>query len=127
MMNNDNYFCMNANQGTTFNQAVDMLNVWTTPGQITDIPAYGEEVQFDSHLYEDASFLRMKSLIIQYTLPSKWIQATNVLRQAKVFFTGRNLFTITKFSGYDPEPDINLVKFNYPNTRQYVMGLELTF
>ena len=118
---------MNANQGTTFNQAVDMLNVWTTPGQITDIPAYGEEVQFDSHLYEDASFLRMKSLIIQYTLPSKWIQATNVLRQAKVFFTGRNLFTITKFSGYDPEPDINLVKFNYPNTRQYVMGLELTF
>ena len=127
MMNNDNFFCMNANQGTTFNQAVDMLNVWTTPGQITDIPAYGEEVQFDSHLYEDASFLRMKSLIIQYTLPSKWIQATNVLRQAKVFFTGRNLFTITKFSGYDPEPDINLVKFNYPNTRQYVMGLELTF
>ena len=127
MLNNDNFFCMNANQGTNFNQAVDMLNVWTTPGQITDIPAYGEQVQFDTHLLENASFLRMKSLIVQYNLPQKWIAATHALKNAKVFFTGRNLFTITSFSGYDPEPDINLVKFNYPNTRQYVLGLELTF
>ena len=127
MINNDNYFVMNANMGTNYNQSTDMLNVWTTPGQITDIPAYGEQVQFDTHLLENASFLRMKSLIVQYTLPKKWVAATHALQNAKIFFTGRNLFTITSFSGYDPEPDINLVKFNYPNTRQYVVGLELTF
>ena len=127
MINNDNYFILNANQGTAYNQAVDMLNVWTTPGQVTDIPAYGEAIEFDTHLLENASFLRMKSLIVQYTLPQKWVAATKALKNAKVFFTGRNLFTITSFSGYDPEPDSNLVAFNYPNTRQFVFGLELTF
>ena len=127
MTNNDNYFLMNANQGTSFNQAVDMLNIWTKPGDITDIPKYGEQIQFDTHLLEDASFLRMKNLIVQYSFPKKWMQATKGIQNAKVFFIGRNLFTATKFSGYDPEPDINLVKFNYPNTRQFVFGMELTF
>lgn len=127
MINNDNYFMKNANQGTSYNQAVDMLNIWTKPGDITDIPKYGEQVQFDTHLLEDASFLRMKNLIVQYSLPEKWMKATKGIQNAKVFFVGRNLFTATKFSGYDPEPDINLVKFNYPNTRQFVFGMELTF
>ena len=127
MTNNDNYFLMNANQGTSFNQAVDMLNIWTKPGDITDIPKYGEQVQFDSHLLEDASFLRMKNLIVQYSFPQSWMKATKGIQNAKVFFVGRNLFTATKFSGYDPEPDTNLVKFNYPNTRQFVFGMELTF
>ena len=127
MTNNDNYFMKNANQGTSSNQAVDMLNIWTKPGDITDIPKYGEQIQFDTHLLEDASFLRMKNLIVQYSLPKKWMQATKGIQNAKVFFVGRNLFTATKFSGYDPEPDINLVKFNYPNTRQFVFGMELTF
>ena len=127
MTNNDNYFLKNANQGTAYNQAVDMLNIWTKPGDITDIPKYGEQVQFDTHLLEDASFLRMKNLIVQYTFPAKWMKATKGIQNAKVFFVGRNLFTVTKFSGYDPEPDINLVKFNYPNTRQFVFGMELTF
>ena len=127
MTNNDNYFLKNANMGTSYNQAVDMLNIWTKPGDITDIPKYGEQVQFDTHLLEDASFLRMKNLIVQYSFPKKWMQATKGIQNAKVFFVGRNLFTATKFSGYDPEPDINLVKFNYPNTRQFVFGMELTF
>ena len=127
MTNNDNYFLKNANQGTSFNQSVDMLNIWTKPGDITDIPKYGEQVQFDTHLLEDASFLRMKNLIVQYSFPEKWMKATKGIQNAKVFFVGRNLFTATKFSGYDPEPDINLVKFNYPNTRQFVFGMELTF
>ena len=127
MINNDNYFLKNANQGTSFNQSVDMLNIWTKPGDITDIPKYGEQVQFDTHLLEDASFLRMKNLIVQYSFPEKWMKATKGIQNAKVFFVGRNLFTATKFSGYDPEPDINLVMFNYPNTRQFVFGMELTF
>ena len=127
MINNDNYFLKNANQGTSFNQAVEMLNIWTKPGDITDIPKYGEKIEFDTHLLEDASFLRMKNLIIQYSFPKKWMKETKSIQDAKVFFIGRNLFTATKFSGYDPEPDINLVQFNYPNTRQFVFGMELTF
>ncbi len=127
MINNDNYFTMNANQGTSFNQAVDMLNIWTKPGDITDIPKYGEAVELDTHLLEDASFLRMKNLIVQYTIPAEYMREIKGIQNFKVFFVGRNLFTATKFSGYDPEPDSNLVKFNYPNSRQFVFGMELTF
>ncbi len=127
MMNNDNYFLKNANLGTSYNQAVEMLNMWTQPGDITDIPAYGEAIQFDDHLIEDASFLRLKNLTVQYAFPKKWMTSRNGIKNAKIFFVGRNLFTATKFSGYDPEPDINIVQFNYPNSRQFVFGAELTF
>ena len=127
MMVNDSYFIKNANMGTTYNQSVDMLNVWTHPGQITDIPAYGYEIQLDDHVLSNASFLRMKTLTIQYSLPKKWMQAVRYIKDIKVFGIARNLFTITGFDGYDPEPDMNLVQFNYPNTRQFVFGAELTF
>ncbi len=127
MINNGNYFTMNANQGTSTNQAVDMLNIWTKPGDITDIPKYGEQVQFDTHLLEDASFLRMKNLIVQYTIPAEYMRDIKGIQNFKLFFVGRNLFTATKFSGYDPEPNSNLVVYNYPNTRQFVFGMELTF
>jgi hypothetical protein len=127
MLSNDNYFVENANFGTSYNQTTRMLGIWTKPGDVTDIPAYGEAVQFDDHLLENASFLRMKNLTIQYDFPKKWMDYTRVLKGARVYGTARNLFTITKYRGYDPEPDTNLVAFNYPNTRQFVLGMELTF
>ena len=126
LMNNDNYFLMNPSQALSINQTTDMLNMWTTPGQVTDIPAASEAIQFDDHLVEDASFLRLKNLTVQYSLPKSILKYVG-MQNASVFFTGRNLLTFTKFTGYDPEPDINLVKFMYPNTRQYVFGFELTF
>lgn len=127
MMVNDDYFIKNANQGTTYNQSVKMLNVWTHPGQETDIPAYGYDIYLDDHALQNASFLRMKTLTLQYTLPRKWMQTIRYIKDIKVFGIARNLFTITPFKGYDPEPDLNLVQFNYPNTRQFVIGAELTF
>ena len=42
-------------------------------------------------------------------------------------FTGRNLWTITDFSGFDPEPQTNNIAFFYPNKRQYEFGVEVTF
>lgn len=127
MMVNDDYFIKNYKFATSWNQSVDMLNTWTHPGQVTDIPAAGYEAEFDDHLVSNASFLRMKTLTLQYELPQKWMQATRYIKGVKVFGIARNLFTITSFKGYDPEPDINLVQFNYPNTRQFVIGAELTF
>ena len=124
---NDDYFIKNANMSTQWNQRVEMLNIWTKPGQVTDIPAYGYEIQFDDKFVQNASFLRMKTLTLQYDLPKKWLAATRYIKGVKVFGIARNLFTITSFEGYDPEPDINLVQFNYPNTRQFMLGAELTF
>ena len=126
MMSNENYFLENANEGVSSNQTTRMLNVWTTPGQVTDIPAYGEQIQFDDHLVENASFMRLKNLTVQYALPSSWLRKADI-SAAKVFFTGRNLWTVTNYTGYDPEPDTNMSQFRYPNTKQFIFGLELTF
>ena len=126
MLSNDNYFLFNPSQSLKMNQAKDMLNMWTKPGQITDIPAASEAIQFDDHLIENASFLRMKNITVQYSLPKSILKYAG-LQNVNVFFTGRNLWTITSFTGYDPEPDANLVKFGYPNTRQFIFGMELTF
>lgn len=127
MMINDDYFIANPQLATTWNQRVEMLNIWTTPGQITDIPGAKYDVQFTDHMLQNASFLRMKTLSIQYDFPKKWMQATRYIKGVKVFGIARNLFTITSFEGYDPEPDLNLVQFNYPNTRQFVIGAEISF
>ena len=127
MMQNDDYFIKNANNATTWNQRVEMLNIWTKPGQVTNIPAYGYEIQVDDQMIQNASFLRMKTLTVQYDLPKKWLAPTRYIKGVKVFGIARNLFTITSFDGYDPEPDINIVQFNYPNTRQFMFGAELTF
>lgn len=127
MLINDDYFIANPQLATGWNQRVEMLNIWTTPGQITDIPGAKYDVQVTDHMLQNASFLRMKTLSIQYEFPKKWMQATRYIKGVKVFGIARNLFTITPFEGYDPEPDQNLVQFNYPNTRQFVIGAEISF
>lgn len=127
MLINDDYFIANPQLATGWNQRVEMLNIWTTPGQITDIPGAKYDVQITDHMLQNASFLRMKTLSIQYEFPKKWMQATRYIKGVKVFGIARNLFTITPFEGYDPEPDQNLVQFNYPNTRQFVFGAEISF
>ncbi len=125
---NDDIYTANPKNATDFNQQTKMLNIWTHPGQITSIPAAEYNVAvLDDALLQNASFLRMKTLSLQYDFPKKWMAATRYIKGFKVFGIARNLFTITPFNGYDPEPDINLVRFNYPNTRQFVLGAEVTF
>lgn len=126
MTNNDRYFIENNNFGSSFNQMVTMLDVWTTPGQVTDIPAVGYDIQFDSHVLEDASYMRLKNLTLQYSFPRKWIQKAQIT-DLRVHFTGRNLLTFTGYTGYDPEPESNVVTFYYPNTRQYEFGIDVSF
>ena len=79
-----------------------------------------------SRYLEDGSYFRIKNLTVGYDFPKNLIKKAHMTR-CRIYFAADNLWTATKFSGYDPEPDINLVKFNYPNTRQFVFGMELTF
>lgn len=126
MVNNDRYFIENNNNATSWNQMTSMLDVWTTPGQVTDIPKPGEEIQFDTRFLEDASFLRLKNLTFQYTMPKNLVKKAG-LSNVAFRFTGRNLLTATKYTGFDPEPGSNIVAFWYPNTRQYEFGVEVSF
>ena len=126
-LSNTRYFIENSNFATDTNQSVEMLNMWQKPGDITRIPAANEALQFDTHLLENASFVRLKHLQVSYSLPKAWMQKTGFLAGARVYAIGRNLLTFTEYTGYDPEVDSNLQLGNYPNSRQYSFGIELTF
>lgn len=127
MMNNDRYFTENPSFATKQNQSVDMMSMWQNPGDITRIAAADSERHFDTSLIENASFVRLKFLQLSYNFPQKLLNATRCIKDAKVFLVGRNLLTFTKYRGYDPEVDAFSTIGEYPNTRQYSIGLQLTF
>lgn len=103
---------------------------WTPENKDAKWPDWsqGYTMNFDTHLLENASFLRLKNLQVGYNLPKKWLNWTNnVLKGVKITFTGRNLLTFTKYSGIDPEINSNLSYGVAGNSKQYLGGLELTF
>ncbi len=126
-MNNDRFFLTNPAFAVDGNLAEEMLNMWTTPGQVTDIPCYESERHFDDSLLEDSSFLRLKNLQVSYSLPQNWMRKSGVFQNVRVFAVGRNLLTVTKYTGFDPESDSNLQLGRYPNSKQLTVGVELTF
>ena len=126
MLNNERYFLENPAWGSTFNQSTEMLKMWQKPGDVTNIAAANCQRQFDTSLIENASFIRLKFLQLSYTFPKKWMDATRIIKGAKIYFVGRNLLTITPYNGYDPEIDSFATQGDYPNTRQYSFGIQLT-
>ncbi len=126
MINNDRYFTESDNN-SQYSRSKDLLYRWKKAGDQATLPKYGELIQFDSHLMEDASFLRLKGLTVSYTLPKNIITKTGFINGLRVYLTGRNLFTVTKYTGFDPEADTNLTYGRYPNSKQYVGGIQLTF
>ena len=89
---------------------------------------------FSDWAVEDASFLRLQSVTLGYTLPESLTQKI-YLRRVRVYVTGTNLFCLTKYSGYDPEVDTRRatpltpgVDYSaYPKSIGFVAGLNLTF
>lgn len=88
MFNNDRFFEESNGLYTGFNQSKRLLyDRWKKPGDVTDIPRWGVTPQMDSRFLEDASFLRLKNLMISYTFPQEWMKKTN-------FFTNLNSATL---------------------------------
>ena len=128
MLNIDYQFSTNnANAKQGFNQSRDMLKMWKKPGDITDIPSLATENVLDTRVLQNASFLRLKNLTLSYSLPQQWMQATRFFDSVRIYATARNLFTATKYKGGDPEKDGNISLGFYPGTRQYMLGVEVSF
>lgn len=128
MINNDRYFEEGGGLFDAYNQSKRMLyDRWKKPGDLTDVPRHGVSPQFDTHLLEDASFLRLKNLMLSYSFPSGLMDRTGFLTGLKVFAQAQNLLTFTGFSGLDPESSSNVYKAQYPMSRQFTFGLELSF
>lgn len=91
-----------------FNQTSAMLNRWTLNGQSTDMPraVYGDPMgnaRFSDRWIEDGSYLRLKSVQLQYKVPVN----LNWLQGITVWCAGENLLTLTKYLGNDPEFSVN--------------------
>jgi len=89
---------------------------------------------FHSWAVEDGSFLKLKSVSLGYTLPNTLLKKVHI-QNLRVYVTGYNLFTLTNYSGFDPEvstrrataltPGVDYSA--YPKSRQLIFGLNLNF
>ena len=81
-----------------------------------------KENESSEYYIEDGSFIRLKTLSLGYTLPEKLRTALH-LQNARIYFQAQNLFTITKYSGADPEG----LGYPYALPRQYTFGIQFGF
>ena len=127
MINNDRYFNESNGRFQSYNQSRPLLERWKQPGDVTDIPRHGVYTEFDSRLLEDASFMRLKNLMLSYSFPQELIRKSRFIRGLRIYAQAQNLLTFTNFSGLDPESSSNIYIAQYPAARQFTFGLDLTF
>lgn len=128
LINNDKFFYLNPSYFFGYNTHKDALDYWTPNHTNAAYPDwYNYTMEFDTNLLENASFMRLKNLQIGYDLPKKLLGFQKVVKGLKFTFTGRNLFTITKYGGIDPEVNSNLTLGKIGNSKQYLFGAEVTF
>jgi TonB-linked SusC/RagA family outer membrane protein len=120
------------------NQLATVLNRWTTPGQITNIPKADrgntDNSRTSSRYVEDGSYLRLKTATLSYNFGavslSKW-----KMSKLTVFATGYNVLTFTKYKGFDPEvqqysgnsPSMGIDYGTYPQSRTFLFGVNVGF
>jgi hypothetical protein len=109
---------------------------WTPENQSNTLPAlyvsgYPGVSNYVGSTYflQDASYLRLKNLMLSYTFPAEWMNRIHC-KGLTLFFSGDNLFTITDFEGQDPERSLSsyeTVFVSYPQARIYNFGLNVKF
>lgn len=128
MINNDKFFVENPTLGfPKYNVSTKLLDIWTEDNKDSNIPRYESVRQFDSSFLEDASFLRLKNVQLTYSFPEKLIKKSGFIQGLRIYVSGRNLLTFTKYSGWDPEVDSNVSLSAYPNSKQISAGIEISF
>ena len=129
-------------QSNEDNKSADVLNAWTPENPNTNIArldpkSSNNNWRFSTYFLEDASFLRVKSVQLGITLPESILKKLNISR-ARFYVSGTNLFTFTKYTGYDPEvgskdPSGNLGQKPgydngyYPTPKMYTCGIQVEF
>jgi len=106
-------FTENVNTGS-YNKSTDLLNYWKAAGDNAFAPRFNSPTrltfnQLSTSQLQDGSYARLKTVTLGYTLPSSVISKTKVLRSARIYALGQNLFIIQNknFRGPDPEVSAN--------------------
>ncbi len=128
---------MSASAAYFDNQTADQLNAWEEPGDITDVPEarlfWGNGTAPSSRWLYDGTYLRLKTLTFSYSFGPKILNKLN-LRDARIFVSGANLLTFTKYPGWDPEVNTDFIDGNLalgtdfyaaPQPRTISIGIDL--
>lgn len=121
-LNSDGTICNDPTQLAEMNANTTMWSPWMNQMTLTN------------WAIEDGSFLRLATLSIGYTIPQNLIKKVGI-QNLRFYATGYNLFCLTGYSGFDPEVSTRTktaltpgVDYSaYPKSRQFVIGLNLTF
>lgn len=116
-------------------QTSAVLNSWYYEGHVTDMPKaeFGDPMnngQFSSRWIEDGSYLKLNNLTLNYEYPRTWL----IFTKLQFYVSANNLFTWTKYLGYDPESaysyDYKLAGVDYakvPGGKVFKLGIRLGF
>ena len=118
------------------NRHADVLDSWTSSNTDTDMPALSEtisnaETQPNSWFVEDASYVKLRTIQIGYTLPSSATSKLGI-SNARIYVSGNNLLTLSGYSGMDPEVggsplNLGVDSGEYPQAVVTTLGLNVTF
>lgn len=123
-----------------WNNAKEVLTRWTKPGDITNIPrpVFGDNISNGgiviSENVEKGDFIKCRNLAIGYTLPKASCEKLGI-SSLRFYVQGQNLFTITKYTGFDPETSTNgnsnqaisVDRNSVPQARNINVGLNVGF
>ena len=122
----------NEGMSAAYNQTTAVLNRWTGEGTSYSMPraVWGDPNQnsrVSNRFVENGSYLRLKNITLSYSFPKKWMQKIQI-ENARLSFSCENVATLTGYSGFDPEVDVNGIdQGRYPISRTFSMGLNFNF
>ncbi len=119
------------------NQSTEVIRRWRIPGQITDIPRASkntDNLRASTRFVENGSYLRLKSFTLSYDLKYSLLKKWRIAR-LQPYFTAQNLFTLTKYKGFDPEVNqyggsstVQGIDWGtYPQVKTIIFGLNIDF
>lgn len=130
------YGTVNAQNVCVVTPKPELLNRWTPTNTNTNVPGFvqggTENKYFSSRFVENGSFIKMKSITLGYSLPQEACKTMGI-NNLRIYASVQNPFHITSYSGLDPEatmgsPLVQGVDWAaYPNSRNYLVGLNFSF
>ncbi|MFD1140395.1 SusC/RagA family TonB-linked outer membrane protein [Larkinella insperata] len=107
MLNFTSVTSINTGADLQSNQSRKALERWQKPGDITSVPRYVYQNSYNnyhsSRFLEDGSYLRLKNVALGYNIPKKYVERFRIVSGARVFASATNLWTLSRYSGPDPE------------------------
>ncbi len=127
-----------------FNAGTAVLNAWTPTNTNTSVPRAissdpNQNARPSNRFLEDGSYLRLKNIMLSYTIPDKSLQllTKGAVKNISIYISAQNILTFTKYSGYDPEVGnrapgssslINGIDYAvYPQPKGYQIGINANF